>query len=430
MQEQNSGSRHAATPLPSSNQEESMDRRARLIRRSVGIALAGALVPALMLGSGRADGPTFGAPVRLTGCSGSEPVIEIGPDGTVFASPIPGLPVHSSLCRSISGGASFSSISFTRPYDRLPGGGDSDVAVGSGGRVYFLDLWAGSSSIAVSYDNGSSWTQGTPFTSLPLTDRQWIALGRRMPDGKDTVYVVYHFIQPPQWFAFSRSRDGGLTWDWHTVPVMGVGAVGSIVADGDFVGFTYSSPSGHQYFAYSTDAGATWKRVTASLFQNGVGDITSVAIDPDNPSKLYIAYVSRFDRSVEVVRSTDRGQTWGLPVTVATNGMSNVFAWVAARNGKVGVAWYAGSRPGVPDSANGAWKVRYAESLDHGVTFGPDIEATGVVKNGSVCTSGLACNNVNREFGDFINIAIDAAGKSLIAFVRVTGGGASVVKQV
>jgi hypothetical protein len=52
----------------------------------------------------------------------------------------------------------------------------------------------------------------------------------------------------------------------------------------------------------SDDEGATWKRATHGL---GAGWITSLAVDPSNPS---IVYATQFGSGV--FRSTDRGQTW------------------------------------------------------------------------------------------------------------------------
>lgn len=170
--------------------------------------VAAVTVPATMFVGARAAGPTFAAPVRASG-GGSEPGIDIGGDGAVFVNAPSGLGVHSKLWRSLDGGASFQPTVFSTGYNRLPGGGDSDVVVAPGGRIYFLDLWAGSNSLTVSLDNGTTWTSGTPFTTLPLTDRQWIAVGARNPvTDKDTVYIasVDPAAEPAHACAIERRR--------------------------------------------------------------------------------------------------------------------------------------------------------------------------------------------------------------------------------
>lgn len=386
------------------------------------------MVPAMVIGSGRASSVSFGDPVPLE-ATASEPVIEVGPGGTVFVSGIYGVGGHSPLWRSDDQAASFNPVDFGTVYKRLPGGGDSDLVLGRDRRVYFLDLWAGSNSIAHSEDNGATWIDGTPFTTLPVSDRQWVALGKRdARTGKDTVYVVYHLIQPPQSIAFSRSRDGGLTWDLPVLPAGTGGALpGQIVADGDFVAFNYHAGN-TMFFVYSRDAGTTWTTVKVTerpdVFE---GNLTAVAMDPARRDDLAIAWINRRDFSVEVARSSDRGLRWGTPVRVSVDGKSNVFPWIDARKGKVAVAWYGANQPGDPNAVTGDWRVRYAESTDHGATFGRPVDATEVVKRGAVCTNGVLCES-GRELGDFLQVAVDLGGRSLISYVDLVNG-TSVVRQ-
>jgi len=404
-------------------------------------AVVAFIVPVLLLSSSSASTPQFGGAVRMPGGSVSEPGIDVGPDGTIFVNGIQGLPSHSKAWRSTDGASTFQQLAFGSPYSRYPGGGDSDVVVGDGGRVYFLDLSAVSNSLARSEDNGSTWVDGTPFTTLPLSDRQWIALGERDPStGKDTVYVNYHFIQPPQNIMFARSRDGGTTWDWHTVPSGTGGALpGQLVSDGDFVAYNYATASGVMYLVRSFDAGTTWTSHRVSITSDVAGSLSAVAMDGN---AMYIAWINRLDWSVRVSRSLDRGETWELfPLEVSTDGSSSMFPWIAARDGKVAVTWYgADDWAGDPNAAPGiaSWRIKYAETFDYDLGFTAPVNATSIAKRGRICTEGLNCTS-GRELGDFHQVAIDLQGKSLIAYVDIqcdTGvggqecGGANVVKQV
>ncbi len=402
-------------------------------RSSLRVALAISLMAMLALAPdlGRASLPTFGVPVRA-GLTGSEPGIDIAADGTIFVNAPSGLGLQSALARSTDGGAKYTRLSFPNPYNRFPGGGDSDVTLGAGGRVYFLDLWAGSNSIIASDDNGTTWTRGTPFTTLPLTDRQWIEVGARSPAGTDTVYVAYQIIQQPSSLVLSRSRDGGMLWDHHTLPSGTVDSLpGQIVADGDFIAVSYiPQGTGTLRVALSKDAGETW---TQSVVEDS-GDVAQqifsgagLALDG---AHLYASYVNRRTNTISVVHSKDRGVTWDDAKTVSSPALTATFPWVAARGGKAAVAWYSADRSGAPSAmpAEAEWSVLYTETLDFADTFTPPVTAAPRVKLGPICTSGLSCT-ANRELGDFLQLAINAGQRSLISFVKATGPGVHVVRQ-
>ena len=385
--------------------------------------------------------PTFGTPARAN-ISGTEPGIDIGDDGTVFVNAPAGLGFHSLLARSTNGGATFTPLSFSNPWWRLPGGGDSDVALAPGGRVYFLDLWVGSNSLTVSRDNGSTWTSGTPFTTLPLTDRQWIAVGDRDEKGDDTLYIAYQIIQPPGSLSFSRSRDSGLTWTQHALPSGTQDSIpGQVVAAGDFVAISFipvnpinptndpalQNPNARQlWVALSHDAGSTWTTVRADTEADVATQIFSGAGLALDGNDLYATYVDRDDNTITLLRSPDRGATWAPPVTVSSPDHTAVFPWVAARAGKAAIAWYGADVSGDPNELTAAnWRVMYTESFDGGATLTTPVAATGIVKTGVVCTRGLSCAG-GRELGDFMQLAIDANGKSLLAYTR---GPVYVVRQ-
>lgn len=387
---------------------------------------AGALALLALIGigtaqHGHADVPAFSSPVR-SAIAGSEPGIDVAPDGTIFVNAPAGLGVQSGLSRSTDGGATFRRIQFPAPYNRLPGGGDSDVAVGPDGHVYFLDLWAGSNSVIASDDNGETWTRGTPFTTLPLTDRQWIAIGSLQPDGRDTVYVAYQLIQAPSALTLARSRDGGLTWDHHTFPAGTTDSLpGQIVTDGDFVAISYvPQGTGQLWVARSFDAGVTWTTSRADIdadVNQGIFSAAGVALDGDD---LWLSYVNRYTYRIMAVHSPDRGATWEPPIGISDAGPTGMFPWIAARDGKVALAWYGATGSGDPNSlpASNEWKVFYSERIG-GAAFTPAAPATGVVKRGPICTRGLGCSG-DRQLGDFLQLAIDGNGRSLIAYVGVS----------
>src|SRR5262249_20047695 len=54
------------------------------------------------------------------------------------------------------------------------GGGDSNLASDAHNALYFIDLWLGSSSSAVSTDSGANWF-AQPLASVPIQDRPWVS---------------------------------------------------------------------------------------------------------------------------------------------------------------------------------------------------------------------------------------------------------------
>lgn len=399
-----------------------------MTKRILAVATSVTAVAALVLIPARAGTPVFASWVRVGG-GATEPGIHIGPTGTIFVDGPEGFPGHSALWRSTDGGLTFDEVVFSTPWRRLPGGGDSDVAI-RGERIYFLDLWVGSNSVSMSEDNGSTWVAGTPITSLPLSDRQWIALGRRDDAGNDTVYVLYALIQEPRQVMLARSRTSGLTWETH-VPVPGVGAArgftGTIVSDEeDFVGFIWED-GGIISAAYSADEGETW---AYSVIASGVfrSNIPGSALDGKD---MYAAWIDESDYSVKVGHSTDRGRTWADISTVSEAGTSNMFPWVAARDGKVAVAWYSAADVLADPNevpAGTVWETRYAERLS-GEHFFSDPVVVGPGKTGIICTQGLGCSS-GRELGDFLSVTIDDAGMSVVAFGGRVAGAVKIAQQI
>lgn len=393
-------------------------------RRIVGLGLVALIVPAMILGSSSA---TISFATTPVGAPGFEPGVDIAPDGTIWVNAPTGLGGHSNLWSSSNGGSSFVETNFGNPCRRIFGGGDSDVAISPiDGKVYFFDLWVGSNAISWSSDKGQSWLC-SPLSTLEA-DRQWLAIGGRDGAGNDTLYALYHLFAPGN-LAFSRSRDGGLTWTAHKMVPDAVSASalpGQVVADGDYVGFVYADGDWMRY-GWSTDAGETWQKSYLSKQKPFTAVIPSVALDPTT-GNLYATWLSRTDHQIYVGRSIDGGASWQDAVKVSIDG-ANVYPWIAARDGKIAMAWYGNTNAsgnGDPNSqTSGQWVTRYTESIDAqpddaGSTVWRDFvtpaqASIGLVKTGPICTMGLGCN-ANRDLGDFLQIAIDAAGKSLIVY--------------
>ncbi|MHB8510826.1 MAG: sialidase family protein [Actinomycetota bacterium] len=405
------------------------------MRRLIAAVAASTALLALCV-SGAQAAPSFGTPVKMPNGTGTEPGVHVAGDGTVYVDAPQGVGFHSKLWRSNSHGG-YDALDFQTPIGRFPGGGDSETLLGRGlsKRVYFLDLWAGSNSLSRSEDGGSTWTAGTPFTTLPLSDRQWMALGPTDSSGNDTVYIVYALIQPPKAVMFARSTDSGQTFTFHTpaAPLeTAQGFTSHVVADAHgFVAFAWKDSSTNTLHAsYSTDSGTTWK--SSSIASNVyTATIPAFAIDPTNSNHLYAAWIDKDSFAVKEASSIDGGVTWGPATTLSDPGTSNMFVWLTSNGSKVAAAWYGTSAAtGDPNTfaATVPWNVMYSEDTGSGFST-TVVSSAGNPKHGPICTQGVLCTS-GRELGDFLTLAIDNNGKAIIAYVDTTNAEVKVVSEL
>jgi hypothetical protein len=172
----------------------------------------------------------------------------------------------------------------------------------------------------------------------------------------------------------------------------------------------------------SSNGGQAWSAPVAAVakdFSHGI-DKPWLAPDPTNPMRLYVTYTD-FDFSfpatgtcandsriaVELVASTDGGNTWGAPVVIdeecgaSFNGVSGSNVVVGA-DGKV----YVGFEfiPGLtPDN-----EIHIRTSADHGQTFAaPVVITNAVVPNGA---GGLLQGGFRNN--EFPQLAIDRTNKA------------------
>jgi hypothetical protein len=129
--------------------------------------------------------------------------------------------------------------------------------------------------------------------------------------------------------------------------------------------------------------------------------------------------------TVRMAYSTNFGQSWSKPTTVAAPPSSRVYwPWIAAGDtGKVSVVWYQTGSGQLADlDCQAADTYVYESTIGNANTTKPTnlgaVNASGrVVHYGQVCQGGTTCvaTGQDRRLGDYFTNALDARGCVLIA---------------
>src|SRR6267143_2098505 len=306
------------------------------------------------------------------------------------------------------------------------GGGDVDIAVGLPDPVTGANnnpptlaatsLVLANISAQRSTDRGVSFMKnpaGNVSGGVPVDDRQWLAFY-----GSNTVYLLYRTVAPAV-TQIQRSNDGGLTYG----PARTAGAIGQVGA------IDVDQRDGTVYIAGSTG------KVCAGVPSNVGGEpltytCTQAASDPAGVAHIffivkvapdgtvYVAYSN--DHDVFLAHSTDKGQTWSLPVRVS-NGASTITSvfphlGTGKPSGSVGLVWYGTTNP-VNDN-NADWRVFYAYSANATAaspTFTQAEAGDHVIHSSNISEGGLT-GSANRNLIDYFQVSFDPAGAAVIAY--------------
>src|ERR1051326_8622877 len=167
-----------------------------------------------------------------------------------------------------------------------------------------------------SEDGGKSWK------NLGLKHSEHI--GRIAIDPRDG-NVVYVAAEGPLWSSggdrgLYKTSDGGKTWQ-QVLKISDNTGVGDVAINPDNPDVVYAAAYQRQRKVWtlidggpesaiykSTDAGATWNKITSGLPKEDMGRI-GLAIAPSEPDVVY-ATIEAANKAGGIFRSTDRGATW------------------------------------------------------------------------------------------------------------------------
>jgi hypothetical protein len=368
------------------------------------LALTGCVAPGLDANSAPTlPVPTAFAKVVDAGKDGFEPVVRVGPDGTVYVAALQYLYV------SHDNGTTFQRV------DAATGGlpiyaSDSALSVAPGGRVYIAFDWpyAGESAVCNSGDAGRTW-KCSPIVVPGATDRMWILA----PNDKDAYLITGQTLDRP---TFAVSHDTGSSWAitsfdprdesqgadlaWDPVQKLIVEAasdpngsgwgVRTWAPDGTFKGFTKIAMMTREP-TIAIDAAGTWWAVAC--------------LDESKDCKLAVA------------KSVDQGKTWTRHAFATQHNVLLPFV-AAGEAGRVALGWYESNGTSNEDPAN-AWRVVVAQTSD-GATWTQTVLTDQPVHKGTMCRAA-DCLGEDRFAGDFLGLAFGPDSSLHVTWMKQTG---------
>ena len=282
-------------------------------------------------------------------------------------------------------------------------GDDRVTPDGGSGSYTRLD---GSSDAAHSFCSTSRRPQAEPAVAVNPRDPQVIVAG-----AADQCYGgerQYPFSQSQGWLGLYRSIDGGGSWQASLMPGYDGGATAGVTsADCGQADATMAFDRDGRLFygalcpdLKADEALVDFHIVVSTLYQDGSRYVRTVVVDgdrtgspdpltfPDKPNvavditggprdgTVYVAYSAcpvpfclSGPGTIEVVRSTDSGETFSRPVTIGAGGSGRArpdFADVAV--GPDGAVYLTAT---TIDVARGSGEVLLSRSVDGGATFTP-----------------------------------------------------------
>jgi hypothetical protein len=253
------------------------------------------------------------------------------------------------------------------------------------------------SGYAYSHDGGLTWTDGGQLPTAGLGDdvfgdpdvKTWTDDNGTPIPGDDTIYFAYSSIYLTsagiQSMCVHVSTDGGVTWAGprEVTPATIAGSS----ADKEFIDFdpetgrlfiswTNFPSAGTRTIktAYSDDFGVSWSAATSFTSSSGQGSVPRAAGDSDN---VYIVWTT--GGTMQFVRSTNNGVSWGTPASIATGLSTPMNPYGSDRihnmpsmdvdpnNGNVYLTY--ASRNLSPDFGD----VYFRRSVDDGLTFSAQV---------------------------------------------------------
>ncbi len=305
------------------------------------------------------------------------------------------------------------------------------------GRIFGLDLAAGTSTAAFSDDDGNSWTPIAAGNYPAGPDHESLGGGpfhAPIPTPPSPAYpnAIYYCSQNGvQNAECSRSDDGGLTYG------PGVPIFDPTVCGGGIHGHVKVSPQGTAYVpnsscgagnpigangvAVSKDNGITWTEgnipgstgsqdPAIGIGQNNVGKPAGQV-----PNTIYLGWISG-DGHAHVAHSPDEGTTWQDETDISSfiGSQNSVFPIVVAGDDNRAAYAFLGTDSNYAPKK--VWHLYIATTYNGGKDWNlVDATPNDPVQIGNICLLGLGCSGA-RHLLDFNGIDVDREGRVLVGY--------------
>src|ERR1700730_2783944 len=280
------------------------------------------------------------------------------------------------------------------------------------------DLWR-------SLNGGQSWVERSPDRGAHGGDKQWFTIDKTNGTGHGFQYQFWTGFFACDIGEFSRSTDGGVTWQ---TPVNIPNSPDTGTLDVDTNGNLFIGGGGSPFYsvrssnAQNPNVTPTFDRVTSvnmggNLVQGGINGVglcgqTFLVVDRSGTSTNNNIYMlasveptgANNGTDVMFARSTDGGLTFRAPHRINDDPINhNKWHWLGtlsvAPNGRIDSVWLDTRNA----SNNTDSQLFYSYSTDGGVTWSPNV----AVSNSFNPLEGWPSQN---KIGDYITIVSDNTG--------------------
>ena len=280
-------------------------------------------------------------------------------------------------------------------------------------------------------NDGATYFNANLISAGIFPDKPWIVADTTGGPFDGNVYVAYDAnLTATSFFGtlFTRSTDGGNTWSapFYTpadetgeLAGMAIDSSGNVYVSADAFDAVTENFLGYIEVTKITNGGTTIAGTTRAvnpaflipspLPGGNFRDFTIPQMAADQ-NGVYLVWddFRTGNSNVFFTRSVDGGSTWSAPLMVndVMTGQ-HFFPTIAASGGIISVAWYD-SRLNVGTSMN-AVDVFYAQSLDAGGTFSPNLRVTSTSFNPNIVLRTDPPCTFCAFMGDYIQIAASPA---------------------